>query len=147
MRAGFCLLSLCLLSVIGCGGGPSDLPDIGAVSGVIKVDGAPQANLTIAFQPEGGRPASGTTDAQGYYTLVYSRDYMGTKIGKNLVTISAPEAPENYENGAADNNAARESAPNAIPAKYNTMAFENPEMSVEVQAGDNTFNWDISTKG
>lgn len=144
MRMGSGFLSLFLLTTLGCGGDQGDLPEIGAVSGVVKVDGAPQANLTVSFQPEGGRPASGSTDAQGNYTLVYSRDQMGSKIGMNLVTISASESSENYEDGEGDE---EEEVSNAIPAPYNTMAIDNPEMSVEVKAGDNVFNWDVSTKG
>ncbi len=146
MRLGFLVLSTTAIAIAGCGGGgPDDMPEIGQVTGVITVDGVPKADLMVTFQPEGGRPAMGTTDAEGKYELTYSRNEMGTKIGKNLVTISTVEGEQDYEAGGAA--ADKEPAPDPIPAKYNTMAMENPEMTVEVSAGSNEFNFDVSSGG
>jgi len=149
MRFSFSLMALCLLTMTGCGGGPDDLPEIGQVTGVVTVDGSPKGNLIVSFQPEGGRPAMGTTDAEGRYELTYSRDEMGTKIGKNLVTISSEEAAEDYEDGEDNAQQGDETAATSdpIPAKYNTMAVENPDMTVDVSAGANEFNWDVKTDG
>lgn len=141
MRSNVCLAAV-FLFVCGCGGGPRDMPEVGAVTGIVTVDGSPTGNLTVAFQPEGGRPASGVTDASGRYELTYNADVKGTKVGPNLVTISSNTlADEDYEAGEQP---AEEEEP--IPAKYNSMAFENSEMKVDVKPGPNEINWDITTK-
>lgn len=138
------------MTITGCGGGgPDDLPEIGQVTGTITVDGSPKANVIVAFQPEGGRPSQGITDDQGHYELVYSRDANGAKIGKNLVTLSTDTSGDSYESentaeGQTEEEASKDSE---IPAKYNTQATDNPEMTVEVKAGSNEFNWDIKTGG
>lgn len=130
-----------VFGISGCGGGPGDMPEVGAVTGIVTIDGKPTGNLTVAFQPEGGRPASGVTDAEGRYELVYSADVKGTKVGPNLVTISSNiGSDENYESG--DQQTEKE---DPIPAKYNSMATENSEMTVDVKPGANEINWDIKT--
>lgn len=116
------------------------MPDIGEVSGTITVDGQPGANLMVTFQPKAGRPSYATTDETGAYELQYNADTSGAKIGSNQVTIStASSGNEDYSDGAAE-------AADAIPAKYNTLASTNPEMTVEVKAGSNEFNWDVKSK-
>lgn len=138
----FCarLLSLSLvLPFLGCGGGPDDMPDIGQVTGVITVDGKPGADLMVTFQPQAGRPSYATTDASGAYELQYNSDTSGAKIGPNQVTIStASDGGDDYSEGGNATEAA-----DPIPAKYNTMAAENAEMTVEVKSGSNEFNWDV----
>ena len=120
------------------------MPEIGSVSGRITIAGKPGANLTVTFQPPAGRPSYATTDADGNYELQYNKDTMGAKIGKNLVTISA--AADGAEGDYEDGTSSQESSLNAdeIPARYNTMAGLNPEMTVEVKAGSNEFNWDVT---
>lgn len=117
-----------------------DMPEIGSVTGKITVDGQPRAGLMVTFQPPAGRPSYDTTDEEGNYELQYNSDTAGAKIGSNLVTIStADDEGEDYSSG-------EEEKPDAIPAKYNTLASENAEMTVDVKAGSNEFNWDITTK-
>lgn len=138
------------LTLTGCGGGgPGDMPEIGQVTGTITVDGSPKANVIVAFQPEGGRPSQGITDNQGNYELVYSRDAKGAKIGKNLVTLSTDTSGDSYEseNSSEDKSEEEDAKDPEIPAKYNTEAIDNPEMTVEVKAGSNEFSWDIKTGG
>ena len=134
--------------LVGCGGGgPNDMPEVGAVTGTVTIDGQPGANLMVTFQPEGGRPSMGATDASGKYELTYSREAMGAKIGKNLVTISSVQSDAAYEAGETEAAATDDAEPaeDPIPAKYNTMAVDNPDMTVEVKPGENTFNWDVVT--
>lgn len=138
------LLVICVvLPFSGCGGGMSDMPDIGQVSGVVTVDGQPKSDLMVTFQPESGRPSYATTDASGAYELRYNRDTPGAKIGSNLVTISTATddgdgSGEDYGDGS--------DSPDAIPAKYNTLASTNSEMTVEVKSGSNEFNWDVKSQ-
>lgn len=135
-------------SLYGCGGGPDDMPEIGTVSGKITVGGQPGANLVVTFQPPAGRPSYATTNAEGNYELRYNKDTMGAKLGSNLVTISTESDGgdgEDYGDGT-DGSAASLEGADAIPAKYNTQASQNPEMTVEVKAGANEFNWDVQAQ-
>jgi len=142
MRQQVWMCSAILLGVLGCAGGPDDMPEIGQVTGTVTVDGAPKSGLIVAFQPEGGRPSVGTTNGEGRYELTYSREAKGAKIGKNLVTISTEvETPEEEPEEEV------EEPEEPIPARYNTEAVDNPEMTVEVKPGENTFDWDIVTTG
>jgi hypothetical protein len=124
---------ICLLTMIpGCGGGPDDAPELGDVSGTVKV----------GFQPEEGRPSTGTTDDSGYYELTYSMSENGAKIGKGVMTITSPrpEAAGCCGGGCGDTEFV-----DPIPPQYNLNATNNPEMNKEVKAGDNTFDFDIDT--
>jgi len=120
------------------------MPDIGSVTGRITVAGKPGAGLIVTFQPPAGRPSYATTDADGNYELQYNKDTMGAKIGENLVTISTASdgGGEDYEDGTSGKEASLNA--DAIPARYNTMAGQNPEMKVEVKSGSNEFNWDVT---
>jgi hypothetical protein len=132
---------------LGCGGGSGDTPDIGKVSGTIKVDGQTKENLQVSFQPEEGRPSSGTTDSSGHYTLMYSADEDGAKVGKGVMRISSAESDgagccgDECDDGCGDGSA------DPIPPKYNSDAANNPEMNVEVKSGSNTFDFDVDTSG
>lgn len=143
-RSGFAsLFVVCVvLPVTGCGGGMDDMPDIGQVTGVVTVDGQPAGDLMVSFQPQAGRPSYATTDASGAYELRYNRDTSGAKLGSNLVTIST--ATDDGD-GAGYGDGNQEENTELIPAKYNTMASENPEMTVEVKSGSNEFNWDLES--
>ena len=102
--------------------------------------------LLSLFNQRGGRPSEGITDAEGKYELVYTQDVNGAKVGKNLVTLSSNESSENYEAENNDDQVDGENAQDSsIPAKYNTEAKDNPEMTVEVKPGSNEFNWAITT--
>ena len=140
------LLSACVLMALpGCGGTASDMPDIGQVTGKVTIDGQPAANLMVTFQPQGGRPSYATTDEAGVYELTYNGDTKGTKLGSNLVTISTAEGEEDYGDGGSTKEVSLENA-DAIPAKYNTLASTNDEMTVDVKSGVNEFDWDVKSK-
>lgn len=83
----FACLSAAILLISGCGSS-GDTPDLGQVSGIIKVDGNPTPNVAVRFAPvDGGRPSNGTTDDTGRYELVYSTKLMGAKVGTHNVSI------------------------------------------------------------
>jgi len=60
-----------MVTVVGCG---ASHPPLTIVTGTVTYDGEPLADATIAVMPDGGdgtaKPADGTTDAQGNFTLV-----------------------------------------------------------------------------
>ena len=134
------LCSLSLLSVAGLllcagcgGGGAGDQPDLGTVSGEVKLDGQPLANVTVTFEPTQGRPSVAKTDAAGKYELGYFNDLKGAVIGSHTVSISTPqEAPTPAGQAYKD----------PIPAKYNSKTT----LKEEVKAGANTINFDLTSK-
>ena len=86
------MLSFCLVvafCLVGCGGGPSDQPDLAPVSGKVTVGGQPLSNAIVTFTPVSeGRPSSGATDAQGAFELQYTANAEGAMIGQHTVTIT-----------------------------------------------------------
>ena len=126
---------LLLLVCTGCGGGPTDYPDMGTVSGTVTMDGQPLVDARIAFQPEGNRPSYGVTDSSGYYTLTYSATKEGAKVGKHKVSISTfrdegdPEDPQ--------------ITAETVPNKYNTKS----ELTAMVEGGSNTFDFALTSDG
>ena len=64
-RIGVVPLLLAVASAAGCGGAPDDRPDLGEVSGVVTLDGAPVENAVVQFTPAAGRPSQARTAADG----------------------------------------------------------------------------------
>ena len=109
------------------------LPDLGSVSGVVKLDGAPLKGAVVTFQPvlseEPGSKLSssvGTTDEEGSYTLMYVRDVDGAAVGKHKVFVQAA-LPNGKE---------------LIPYRYNL----NTELTADVESGSNEFDFDLESK-
>jgi len=94
------VLALLAVTVCGCGGGP----DIVDVTGTVTRGGQPVQDLTVYFMPEEGRPSWGTTDAQGKFTLHYSRAQDGVRTGKNKVYVTYDPKPSDpgVEHGALE---------------------------------------------
>ena len=130
---------IALVCLIGCSGGPSDLPDLGKVTGTVTVDGTPAGNVIVSFNPTaGGRPSSGTTDAQGRYELVYSTQYMGAIVGKHKVTVNN-KPPEYTAEQMADPNITQQAPTGPITEQHAGWLTE-----VEVQAGNNTIDLNVT---
>lgn len=145
------VFALTLLTFSGCGGGPADQPDLGSLTGTIKVDGQPKEGLEVTFEPESGRPSIGTTDASGNFEVRYTANEMGAKIGKGVIRVVEPEAGDGESYGAEGeqedegNDGSYGDENQSIPAQYNVEAPGNPEMNIEVEAGGTTFELDIKT--
>ncbi len=119
-----------------CGCGESaDHPDLGRVTGVVTLDGAPLPGAVVGFQPVQGRPSSGLTDNEGRYTLLYTADAQGAIIGTHTVSIST----ERY---ADQPDGSSQLVPEKIPAKYN----KKTTLTQEVKAGSNQFNFELTSK-
>src|SRR4051794_10343025 len=84
-------LALTML-LVGCGGDDKVAP----VSGIVKLNGKPVADVEVIFQPVAGEIANapgpaafGVTSADGRYSLkVVGEDKLGATIGKNVVRFS-----------------------------------------------------------
>lgn len=82
------LLSLFVIMMCLNGCGPSG-PVVIPVSGVITLDGKPVENAAVMFvSASGGRPAAGSTNANGEYKLTTFADDDGCVLGKHRVSIT-----------------------------------------------------------
>ena len=138
-------LSALLLSQPGCSGS-GDQPELGQVSGTVTLDGKPLSGVAVVFQPESGRPARATTNAEGKYELKYIRETLGTKVGHNRVEIAPNEEGEDdgEPEGDADGPQARRpvnSGKPSIPARYNTQS----QLEADVKPGKNTFDFKLES--
>jgi hypothetical protein len=72
--------------IAGCG---SNGPETVKVRGIVSLDGKPVEDATVGFTPkDGGRPAMGTTDASGQFTLTTFTPGDGAVVGTHTVTVS-----------------------------------------------------------
>ena len=78
------LLTVGAISIAGCGRGG---PEVVRVTGTVTCQSKPVPNLFLNFKPEVGRPSWGVTDAEGKYSLNYSRDRDGAVVGKHTVWV------------------------------------------------------------
>lgn len=117
-----------LLTVAGCGGSDRDLPELGQVSGTVKIDGKEMEDVVVTFAPvKSGRSSTGRTDSNGNYTLYYLADSPGAIPGKHNVFVSSyvdfdPNDPD---------------GPMVPPAGNVPPDYANIEKQVDVKAGDN----------
>lgn len=128
-----CLL---LLGIIGCG---SDGPELTQVTGTVTLDGKPLPGATLTFVPEatGASPSYGVTDANGNYSLMYSRDKYGAMIGKHNVEIATHKL-------TADDMAEGQPVPEfvPIPKKYKQPGA----LTADVKPGDNDIDFALASK-
>lgn len=86
---GFVLVAIGIMQGAGCGRS-GDLPPTVPVTGTVTYQGAPLPNAQVTFYPEGGeRPAAGTTDANGAYSLTTFNSNDGAVPGGHTVTVTA----------------------------------------------------------
>lgn len=79
----------------GCGGGPSDAPELASVSGVVMLDGKPAGGLTVELHPDNnkgtsGPMSSGVTSDSGAFTVSASGGRAGAVVGWHKVLIKCP---------------------------------------------------------
>jgi hypothetical protein len=105
-------------------------PELAPVSGRITLNGKPLENADVVFQPDNGKsPAVGRTNAEGRYELAYKRGITGGPVGQNTVQIRVSR--ELVHN------------PPHIAARFNSRS----ELRREVNAGQNEFDFDVTTEG
>jgi len=121
-----------MLCPAGCGG-PAH-PDVGRVTGVVTLDGQPLANATVMFQPTEGRASIATTDSAGKYSLTYLDGVPGAKLGAHKVIIRTEIPGEDGQPPISKEK---------LPKKYH----DQTELTAEVKAGSNTFNFDLQSQG
>ena len=81
-----------VILVTGCGGNAT--PATAPVSGQVIFEGTPVTNATVTFTPEAGRPATGSIDGEGRFSLSTFRPNDGAVPGRHRVTFgSTAEVP------------------------------------------------------
>ncbi len=116
--------------IAGCSSGP----DLGEVTGTVRVNGQPLAYALVVFQPVDppGAYGSAYTDQQGQYRLLFSRDRDGAPVGVHRVCIRAGKRDEL----PAD---AKASHPVLLPAKYN----DDSQLERRVVSGSNVHDFEL----
>lgn len=129
MAYSFCGVLIFGLSITGCGGGPDDRPELGEVEGTVMMDDKPLIGALVQFQPENGRPSSGTTDEAGHYVLSFRPGVPGAAVGKHKVRISTyrEDRPD------AEDESQKKGQKETVPAEYN----RNSKLTADVKAGEN----------
>lgn len=132
---GWGALTVLAIASIGCGG---DTPPTGNVTGTVTYNGSPVANANVTFQPNGGRPATGVTDASGKYTLATFGTSDGAVLGShkisitpNITDVPMPETPDQ---------ASAEPKP-PFPKKY--MNPDTSGLTADVKSGPNEVNLEL----
>jgi len=123
------------IGVIGCNRSSQEA----RVSGRVTLDGNPIGPGTVVFAPvAGGKPATGSIDASGNYSMNTSRE-LGLGAGKYTVAASIRELPQNVK---------RSDRPPPgklrIPEKYEDSTASGLEFTVE--PGQNTIDIELKSQ-
>lgn len=120
------------VAVFGCGS-RKNLAETHILSGTVTLDGQPAASVFVSAALKMGKPIEVRTNEKGEYTIGVSTALNACIPGPAVISIKAFR---------------QESNPNSqyLPAKYNTRAAQNPEMQVDVQSGNNTFDFALVSK-
>lgn len=115
--------SVLLLGSLGCGGSAEG---VAPVSGRLTFNGEPLEGIEIEFTPleEKVRPSIGVCDADGNYSLMFTRTEKGATIGRNRVSIVQPMDM----NGVPDYSKIR------VPPEFG----EESELEYTVEGGGNS---------
>ena len=140
-----CLFLLCCsLLLSGCG---PNHPETAPVSGHVTYQGKPLPEGTVVFYPTEGRPARGSINSDGSYTLTTFEDRDGAILGKHCVTIKSTKCVDLPPAKTPAEEAARAHSPLShkvewlLPERY---ARENTSpLTADVIRGDNTIRFDL----
>ncbi len=169
-RPNCCFLVLCLAACVigltGCGGGSQkEILDTEPVQGLVTLDGEPVPEAVVTFVPvtEGqGVSATGTTDANGVYTLTAAitgekagEAGAGTLPGEYLVGVAktiveSPLSEEEAEEKGVEyvpstgDPGADTTFTYVVPEKYNSP--RDSEIKVTVAAGENDIPIELTSE-
>lgn len=107
-------------------------PQLGNVEGTIRLDGKPLTNATVTFIPVSreGSTATGRTDAEGRYVMLYTFRSIGALAGPSDVIIE----PDTDEKTALSKS--------KFPDKYKLPG----ELTADVQTGSQTIDFELHSK-
>ncbi len=120
-------------------GGCSGRSDLVLVEGRVTLDGEPLSGATVVFTSGQGRPATGVTDKNGYYTLYAEEGVRGCRPGKYRVQITTARGESLDESGQVI-----PAVPERVPARYNVQT----ELEFLVTPGKkNVANFELQSGG
>ena len=134
-----------LFAIVGCGGGSSDLPDLGYVTGTVSHKGQPLANANVIFVPlDGGTTSTGFTDEFGQYSLRFTAGNEGAIVGNHVVKITVESEPVIPDGVDPDNMTPAQEKKmlqsiKQLPPQYNEVT----ELGADVQSGSNVCDFDL----
>jgi hypothetical protein len=110
------------------------------VSGTVSLDGKKLGPGTIVFAPvnEGGKPATGSIEADGSYSMMTSRT-SGLAAGAYQVAVSIREMPQNVKRGDRP-----PLGKLLIPEKYED--YRSSGLKYDVTPGSNTINVELVSR-
>ncbi|MCO6047457.1 hypothetical protein NG895_26435 [Aeoliella sp. ICT_H6.2] len=141
------LVACCFVAVAGCG------PDsnVAPVSGTVSFEGNKVAEGTVTFYPtSGGRPATGTIQPDGTFTLSTFDPKDGAMIGDHKVAIEArqlpkaPPAPTSLEEEIAGGSpvpVGKVTIKWLVPEKY--ASAQTSELTATVNSGQNQIDFTL----
>lgn len=121
--------------LMGCGG--SDAPTTVAAKGVVTYQGKPVPKLSVAFIPEKGLLATGTTDAEGKFVLMTNKPGDGATVGTYKVAISFDSGEVPPMPGMEPPGYKPPESP--IPAKYGDVSTSGLTQTVDKDPAKNNF--------
>lgn len=149
------LILLCVLSLVGCGGGApaKPLPDTVPVTGTITLDGKPLAFAAVTFVPgvqTKGIECTGLTDESGNYKLTQIRGKEGAPPGEYKVVVRCPKTGDGSpalqpQDGAPE----AEGAPKGIAQESLPQIYSNTDLSrlsAVVPSEGGELNFDLKSK-
>lgn len=144
------MIVFCAIGMLaGCGSHSAEVPDgLVPVTGTVKLDGKPRANITVIFNP--GKKTSGTggygvTDSDGKYSLLHRSNQPGIEPGEYIVTFSLMGLPDGNPIPEGKD-AADVGAIQLLPEKYTNPDLEMNLTIATVKAPAVTLDYEISSK-
>lgn len=125
------MLVLLAIPLAGLASGCQKGPELGTVTGLVKVNGQPLPYAYVVFQPIApGTYGSAYTDKEGKYELQFTTSRNGAPVGSHRVSIRA----------AARDELPDDAAPQVrLPEKFNSAS----ELVREVKPGHNVHDFDL----
>jgi hypothetical protein len=135
------------LLAVGC----SNAPSLAEVSGKITMNGQPIKNVRVDFHPDPdkgtrGKGSSGTTDADGNFTLTYDGGKPGAVVGHHNVIVTDLDVFGNVFVGRGDYRTDDPKGPKETPKKarfpdnYSNLAKTPFKQEVKSGMGPVTFD-------
>ena len=147
-----CRLTIVILfagMINACGGSSAEVPDeLVPVSGTVKLDGEPTANITVVFNPGKGTTGTGgygVTDSTGKYTVTHRSNQPGIEPGEYVVTFSKMGLPDGSPIPEGKD-AADVGAVQLLPEKYTNPNREMNLTIATVKAPSVTLDYEIISK-
>lgn len=136
----WCVILGAVAVLAGCGGG-SKGPETVSVKGVVKYQGKPVPKLSVAFIPDEGMLAYGTTDSNGQFSLMTNKEGDGAKVGTYKVAISfvPDEIPEMPGFPGSE-----KKVTSPIPEKYADAETSGLTKTVDKDASKNNFTFELT---